>query len=349
MKGFLLLISLIFITNHGLAQVPEGKVVVDYLYSELLENEMGEDPTRRVTIYLPPDYQNSTDSYPVIYYLHGFTWSDSLQIADDKFDKLLDKAIANGKIKPVIVVMPDHHTKYRGSWYTNSTLGGNWADFTAIDLVAFIDENYRTISDKNSRGIAGHSMGGHGAIKIGMLYPDVFSSVYALSPAVLDLLKDVGISNPAYREVLEIETREELVSGWDNFYANAIVAMGRMFSPNPENSPFYADLPYVPEGDRMVVNHEVLRLWQNNLPLEMVNDYADNLRQLKALKLDWGRNEEFAHIPYTSRMFSIKLENLGINHYAEEYIGTHGNKLWTDDGRALNDMLPFFDAWLDFK
>jgi S-formylglutathione hydrolase FrmB len=349
MKRLILFITCIFVAGHGLAQIPEGNVVVDYLYSELLENEMGEDPTRRVSIYLPPDYDKSSDRYPVIYYLHGFTWSDSLQIADDKFDQLLDKAIATGKIKPMIVVMPDHHTKYRGSFYTNSPLGGNWADFTAIDLVAYIDKNYRTISDNNSRGIAGHSMGGHGAIKIGMLYPDVFSSVYALSPGALGLVKDMGIKNPAYREVLDIETQEELISGWDHFYANAIVAMGRMFSPNPENPPFYADLPYVPEGERMVVDQEVLTLWQKNLPLEMINDYADNLRKLKVLKLDWGRNEEFLHIPITSKMFSLKLENLGIHHYAEEYIGTHVNKLWTDDGRALNDMLPFFDRYLVFE
>ena len=74
----------------------------------------------------------------------------------------------------------------------------------------------------------------------------------------------------------------------------------------------------------------------------MADEYIESLKKLKALKLDWGRNEDFAHIPLTCQIFSQKLENLGISHYAEEYIGTHGNKLWTDDGRALNDMLPFF-------
>jgi enterochelin esterase-like enzyme len=95
----------------------------------------------------------------------------------------MDKAIAQGKIKPVIVVIPNHYTNYRGSWYTNSPLGGKWADFTAIDLVSHIDKNYRTIPDRNSRGITGHSMGGFGAIRLGMLFPDVFSAVYGLSPA----------------------------------------------------------------------------------------------------------------------------------------------------------------------
>ena len=81
----------------------------------------------------------------------------------------------------------------------------------------------------------------------------------------------------------------------------------------------------------------------------MADDYVDNLKKLKGIKLDWGRNEESAHIPLTCMMFSQKLETLGINHYAEEYIGTHGNKLWTDDGRALNDMFPFFNSYLTFE
>jgi len=350
MKKLIILIALMLSSHLALAQYPAGTVEVDYIYSSLLENEMGEDPTRRVSVYLPAGYEENTDRrYPVIYYLHGFTWSDSLQFAVDHLDKLLDKAIEMGKIKPVIVAIPNHYTKYRGSFYTNSSLAGKWADFTAIDLVNYIDENYRTIPNRNSRGIAGHSMGGHGSIKLGMLFPNVYSTIYALSPGALGLAKEMGINSPGYRRVPEIKTKEELVTGYDNFIANGLVALGRAFSPNPDNPPFYADLPYVPQGDSIVVDKSVLELWQQNLPLEMVNSYADSLKKLTALKLDWGRNEENLHIPVTSKMFSLKLENLGVHHYAEEYIGTHTNKLWTDDGRALNNMLPFFDTYLRFE
>ena len=188
MKRLSLLFVLFLIGNIGMGQHPAGIVVVDRLYSAALENNGGENPTRRVTVYLPAGYENSDDRYPVIYYLHGFTWSDSLQIARTHFDKLLDKAIAKGIIKPVIVVMPDQYTLYRGSWYANSSLTGNWSDFTAKDLVTYVDQNYRSIPDRESRGIAGHSMGGQGAIRIGMLFPDVFASVYGLSPATLGIL-----------------------------------------------------------------------------------------------------------------------------------------------------------------
>ncbi len=335
--------------NSLTAQNPSGKVVVDHLYSELLENPGGENPTRRVTIYLPPGYEESNKRYPVIYYLHGFTWSDSLMISDDKFDKLLDKAIATNKIKPVIVVMPDQYTLYRGSFYTNSTLTGKWADFTGKDLVAHVDKNYRTIPNKDSRGVAGHSMGGLGAIKMGMLFPDVFSSVYALSPAVLDApVEEHGIRAGSYKRINEI-TREELITGRSNFWPNAVIAIGRAYTPNIEKPPHYVDLPYEYVKDSLIINYDVIKTWHEKSPVGMVDNHIEELRTLKALKLDWGRNEGANLIPITCLAFSKKLENLGIEHYAEEYIGDHGNKLWTDDGRALNDMLPFFDAYLDFK
>ena len=103
----ILFISLfqVAILTHG--QEQKGKIVVDQLYSPALENEGGENPTRRVTIYLPPGYEQSNTNYPVLYYLRGFTWNDSLTIAVDHFDKLLDKAIATRKIKPLIVVISD--------------------------------------------------------------------------------------------------------------------------------------------------------------------------------------------------------------------------------------------------
>ena len=153
MKKLLLTTLFVLIVNLGLGQETKGKVIVDHLYSASLENPGGENPTRRISVYLPPGYENSKDQYPVIYYLHGFTWSDSLQIVVTHFDKLLDKAIATGKIKPLIIVMPDQHNLYRGSLYTNSSLTGNWADFTAIDLVTYVDQNYRTIKAVESLAI----------------------------------------------------------------------------------------------------------------------------------------------------------------------------------------------------
>ena len=91
MKRLSLLFAFVLLGNIVLAQYQSGKVVVTRLYSAALENQGGENPTRRVTVYLPPGYESNEDRYPVIYYLHGFTWSDSLQIVRTHFDKLLEK------------------------------------------------------------------------------------------------------------------------------------------------------------------------------------------------------------------------------------------------------------------
>ena len=193
-------------------------------------------------------------------------------------------------------------------------------------------------------------MGGQGSIKMGMLFPNVFSSVYALSPATLGVItEEFGIRGNAYRRIKEISTREELITGWDEFEPNAIVAMGRAYTPNLNKPPFYADFPYEYINDSLTINYDVLKIWKQKSAIGMVDDYSDSLRKLKALKLDWGRNEDNDLIPTTCLQFSKLLENYGVEHYAEEYIGDHGNKLWTDDGRALNDMLPFFDTYLEFE
>ena len=350
MKKIYCIILLSFINlTFVIAQSNKGKVVYDRLYSESLENDAGENPERRVTIYLPPNYDNTTNEYPVMYYLHGFTWSDSMQVVGDHFDQLLDKAINEGIIQPLIVVMPDQHTLYRGSFYTNSTFTGNWADFTAIDLVNYIDKNYRTLDNRESRGIAGHSMGGYGAIKLGMQHPDVFSVVYGLSPAVLDYTKEISPTNFSFKRIPQLKTREEVITGYAEFYPNAIIAMARAFSPNPNNPPFYIDLPYLYEGNQLIINDKVLKLWNNQSPVNMVESHVDKLRKLTAIKFDWGRNEENLHIPPTCKAFSRELELYGIKHFAEEYLGDHTNILWTQDGRAITDLFPFFNQYLKFE
>ena len=81
----------------------------------------------------------------------------------------------------------------------------------------------------------------------------------------------------------------------------------------------------------------------------MINDYAGNIKKLKAIKLDWGRDDFFTHIPTASSVFSEKLEDLGIKHFAEEYNGSHMDKVYTNDGRFINEMLPFFNTYLKFE
>ncbi len=320
----------------------KGTVVTDSLYSENLLNDFGENPTRSISVYLPPDYESSNKKYPVIYFLHGFLTDDKLMV---QMKDLLDYAIEAHKINPFIMVVPDQKTTYDGSFYSNSGLFGNWEDFTVFDLVSYMDANYRTLPKKESRGITGHSMGGYGALKLAMKHPDVFSSVYAISPGALAIVREYGPNSDTFKEFSKVKTLEDLDK---TYFGKVVVAFGRSWSPNPNKPPFYCDVPFEYVNGEMKVNQQILAKWHENMPFYRIPDYLDNLRQLRAIKLDWGRNagERFT---IQCKMFSQQLENVGIDHFSEEYIGTHVSNIYTREGRIPQQVLPFFDMYLDFE
>lgn len=342
MRLWTLLLGLFLLPAITHTQTDKGRVVIDSITSAYLQNDFGEDPTRKVSVYLPPGYDESNERYPVIYYLHGFSGNHQMYPI---MIEALDFAVATHKIRPFILVIPDQLTTYGGSFYSNSGIFGNWEDFTAMELVRYMDENYRTLADKDSRGITGHSMGGYGALKIAMHHPDIFGSVYALSPGALTIVREYGPNSNTYKELSQIKTVEELNK---TYFPKVIVAFAKSWSPNPDKPPFYCDIPFEYEGDELIIHPEVLEKWYENMPLHMIDSHLDALKQLKAIKLDWGRNAGDRFLIQCD-MFSQRLENVGITHFAEEYIGTHVSGIWTTDGRVVNQMLPFFNAYLSFQ
>jgi len=335
------LFSLIFL-QIAISQSTPGTIVTRFIHSTYLKNTGGENPNRRISVYLPSGYGQSKKHYPVIYYLHGFMNNDSITPG---MKNVLDLAIEKNKIRPYILVIADNNTLFSGSFYSNSSLIGDWPDFEAKELVDYMDKNFRTIATREARGIGGHSMGGYGALKIAMLYPDVFNCVYAMSPGLLAFVKEFGPNSDSYKQLAAIKTKDELDK---SYYPKVIAACARAWSPNPNKPPFYFDLPFNYIGDSLVVDTVVYEKWRSNMPLYMIDSYASNLKKLRAIKLDWGRNDA-PRFPVQCGMFSQELENHGIEHYAEEYIGTHTNKIWTTDGRVLDEMLPFFNDYLQFE
>ncbi|WP_353147423.1 alpha/beta hydrolase-fold protein [Chryseobacterium sp.] len=347
-KSGLVLVLFVLLTHLLWGQkIPEGKIVTTYITAKTLQNKAGENPKRRVSVYLPPGYEASSKRYPVIYYLHGFFWSDSLLVSSDKINHIIDRAISLKKIKPVIMVMPDESTVFKGSFYANSKSSGNWSDFTSIELVEFIDKNYRTIPHKDSRGISGHSMGGNGALRNAILHPEVFSSVYALSPGILDAQYFAMTEIDLYKNVKNIAEIKDL-SKPENARTNIIFAIARAYNGNERKPPFFADLPFSFDGENLKINASVAEELKKNSTSELPFSHYENLKKLKAIKLDWGRNDELKHIPATCMNFSKTLEMLKIKHEAEEYIGTHGSEVSKENGRIENQMLPFFNEYLKF-
>lgn len=327
--------------------VPAGQVVVTYLDSKLLRgNPGGENPRRRVRVYLPAGYEaNTRQRYPVLYYLHGFTWNDSLIFHQDGLKQLLDQAIAEKHIRPLIVVVPNEQTRFGGSWYANSATNGPWADFTARELIPFIDQRFRTLARPGSRGLAGHSMGGGGTLRLVLQYPSTWAAAYALSPALVGPHPSY-LPGPGLPQALRAT---EAAGVLGNHAALATVAVSRAFSAAPKRMPFGAELPGALGADSLSRRDAALTRWVAATPTYLLPTHLANLRQLRALAFDWGAQDEVRHIPPTCRTFSEWLTCFGIGHTAQEYEGTHGSRIMGPDGRLFRHVLPFFDRHLDFQ
>lgn len=146
---------------------------------------------RKFAIYLPPDYETSQRSYPVMYLLHGAGDDQTGWIQFGEVLNITDKAIREGKATPMIIVMPDANTGRRG--YAND-IKGEWRyeDFFFQELIPFIEKTYRAKSEKRYRAVAGLSMGGEGTFTYALHHPELFAAACPLSAATGPLvLEDV--------------------------------------------------------------------------------------------------------------------------------------------------------------
>jgi enterochelin esterase-like enzyme len=305
-------------------------------------NLAGDSPDRDVTVYLPSGYDASrTRRYPVIYMLHGFTDDDErwmgLRPHWINLPLVLDKAFAAGATRDMILVMPNAYTRFQGSMYSSSVTTGDWESFVARELVAYVDSHYRTFPEAASRGLAGHSMGGYGALRIGMKYPDVFSSVYALSPCCLAPNMDMQQNPKAMERALAIRTFDDVEQA--DFGTKAIMASAAAWSPNPKNPPLFLDLPWK-DGQFQPL---VAAKWAANSPLAMIDQYIPNLRRLRAIAFDAGDKD--AGIAAGIRVLDQILASYGIAHGFEIYPGTHTSNV---ADRIRDKMMPFFSRNLSF-
>ena len=305
-------------------------------------NLSGDTPDRPVTVYLPPTYASSPQRrYPVLYILHGFTDSDLNWMGwREHFVNVptaMERALAAGTAEEMILVMPNAFTAFQGSFYGSSAATGDWESYVADELVAYIDGHYRTIADRDSRGLTGHSMGGYGTVRIGMKRPDVFSSIYAMSPCCLPANLTPGGGQGAARA--EAVTSVEEVQSAD-FGLKAVFATAAAWSANPNKPPLYVDLP-TENGE---VQEDVIARWAANAPLATVHQHIPKLRKLTAIGLDSGAQDR--GIAPATRELSRILNEYGIQHFVEIYDpGDHINRV---DERVEKHVLPFFTEHLAF-
>jgi len=331
----------------GVAQkkeIPKGTVQRIKVHSKLLEGNLsGDSADRYVSIYLPASYQSGSGKrFPVVYFLHGYTDNDAKVFGFQnhwmKLPQILDTAFSKDPAHEMIIVTPDAYTLFQGSMYSNSVTTGNWEDFIAKELVTYIDQHYRTLSKKESRGICGHSMGGYGALRIGEKNPDVFSAIYLLSPCCLNSPTGPAAAlTPQLLRADSIKTIDALQKA--DFFTKALFASAAAWSPNPANPPFYLDLP-IKNGN---LQPEVLLKWDANRPLNNLDQYIYNIRKLKAIAFDAGDKD--TGIAASIEKLDAELNKYGIKHSFEIYDGDHINQVAK---RMEEKMLRFFSAGLSF-
>jgi len=359
-------------TNTSATTAPTGvsRLIVDRIPAPSLAGNLFGDTTQQpIAIYLPPSYETTKTRYPVIYFLPGF--GDGITLYLDgtyqgfKLQATMDSLIRVGAIKEMIVVIANGRNRFGGSFYTNSPAAGNWEDFIVKELVRVIDSRYRTILFAGSRGIAGHSMGGSGALSLGMRHPDIFGSVYAMSPGLFD---ENGLSeSPMFadgktiRDYLNLENElktlnrleattkldvifDSLLSNqrWDLVFT---LAYGAAFSARPSANAPHIDYPYSLRNDSLILDSLTWKHWERGFGdlSEKIAQYQSMPEQLGTMAIEYGVDDENPWIPRGCQYFSQLLTKQGIPHQLLPFQGQHQDSL---GARMSRFMLPFFSDHL---
>ncbi len=317
------------------------------IHGAALEGNLeGDAVDRDVIVFLPPSYQKEKKRrYPVIYALHGYSigaeqWSHEIHVP-----QTIEGAFAKGS-QEAIVVLPDSKTIYNGSMYSSSATTGDFEKFVYHDVVAYIDAHYRTIPNRESRGLVGHSMGGYGASRIGMKHPDVFGALYIMSPCCMspmagggpgsaDQMKERAIASE--KKVAAAKSPADLAAQSPGFAA-AQYATAAAWAPDPKNPPLYFDLP-TKDG---VPQPEIAAKFTANSPLAFVDQYIGNLKQYRAIAMDVGDQDG---LRFDATKLHNLLDNYGVTNSFEIYSGTHTSAV---ADRFQNHVLPFFSKNLCF-
>jgi enterochelin esterase-like enzyme len=319
------------------AAAPPRTGVVEQItvHGKSLEGNLeGDSPDRHVTVYLPPSYATDKNRrFAVLYLLPGYGGRD------DMFTRLLanlaesaDALAAAPGFSELLVVTPDPYTLHKGSMYSSSPTIGDWERFVAEDLVAYIDGHYRTLANRTSRGLAGHSMGGYGAARIGMKRPDVFMALFLMSSCCLSANRDPRLETMAAAAAITTRAQAEEAARAPGIGPSVLLAQAAAWSPNPANPPLFLDLP-VKDGK---VRPDVVAKWVANAPNEMVEAYAANLNRYYAVAIEIGTKDGLLA---ANRQLHEAMTRLHVAHAYEEYDGDHTNKLRE---RIGSRVLPFF-------
>ena len=283
--------------------------------ANLADNLLGDPTDRDVFVYVPPGYENSDRAYPTAYLLHayGTTAAELMNPPTDKerwappLEDVLDPVFGRMGAPPMIVVIPDGWSRWGCGQWVDSPVTGNFEQYVLHDVIPHVDGTYRTLPSARSRGVFGFSSGGFGAMAV--LSADSW----------LDMTHKFLLYK--YLDSIWPEAPNGPVEG--NEWSELVYDYAATYSPNPDNPPFYVDLPMAwPSGELL---QEVWDRWLAFDPVVNVHDRLDNLRQLSGILLDAGSNDDY-NLHWGHRLLSHYLTRAGIAHEHTENAGNHGGR-----------------------
>ena len=178
-------------SQNGNADCIHGKVIEGQsMKSLMLKKDIP------YSVYLPPDYDVSQRSYPVVYLLHGYSDDEIAWVQFGEVNITADRLIANREIPPMIIIMPDAEITWFINDYKNEV---PYEDMIIDEFIPFIDKTYRTRKDREFRAVSGLSMGGYGSLVWALHHPETFSSCAAFSSAVHSTEEILEMSDEQYR------------------------------------------------------------------------------------------------------------------------------------------------------
>jgi S-formylglutathione hydrolase FrmB len=313
---------------------PRGRFEEQTVASRVLRgNPLGDPHERPLWVYLPPGYAaDPARRYPTIYVIQGYTgqvdmWWNRTALRPN-VPELVDELFAGGTTPPALVAFVDCWTSLGGSQFLNSPATGRYLDYLCDEVVAFVDQRYRTLGAREHRGIAGKSSGGYGAMVVPMLRPEVFGALASHAGDALfehcylpDMAKAARALRDQYdgsyeRFFADFATRPAFSKDSDGVLLG-IWCMAACYSAEPDGT---VTLPFDPATGRL--RDDVWARWLALDPVRMAPGRADQLRALGGIYLDAGRRDDY-HLDLGAAAFSAELDALGIDHHVELFDGTH--------------------------
>jgi len=327
---------------------PRGRLESITVESRALrDNLLGDPSSRVVSVYLPEDYDGSTEDYPLFVCLAGFTSSGLKKTAWQGFGESvpqrLDRLHARGELGAAVVAFPDCFTSLGGNQYINSVAMGYWEDYLLDDVLPLLEQRFRIRTGREGRAVFGKSSGGYGALIHALKHGEHWRAVACHSsdigwelvylremPKALDVLARYDGDVERFVEHL----REAIKIRGEEMYALMLLAMSATYDPDPA-SPLGIRLPVDPHTCELIP--ERWQRWLDHDPLRLLDreKCRTSLRSLKGLFIDCGSRDQYA-LHYGNRAFVRKLNDLGIEHVYEEFDDDHSN---TD--YRMDISLPF--------